>query len=205
MPLGFPFASTATPPPPSAGGTGATTRSWVPVHQSYQRADPQWQGAPPSYGQAMEQDLPTYDAATGQGAARLSDDGSLGAEATTRRLGCCRAVPQQVTNEPGASSSPSYAYASTTPEHPQVQVRELNKLLKRIARNENKLDTAYGIMLEDTVDRYVRQQVLRNFCGGGLFDDSASENASLAERNYRHYAKKLPKLKADYAAMLDRT
>jgi len=155
----------------------------------------------------MEQDLPTYDAATGQGAARLSDDGSLGAEATTRRLGCCRAVPQQVTNEPGASSSPSYAYAyaSTAPEHPQVQARELNKLLKRIARNEIKLVKAHDIMLEDAVDRFVRHQVLRNFCGGGLFDDSASENASLAERNYRHYAKKLPKLKADYAAMLNRT
>jgi len=182
--------------------SSTTTRRWVSVYLERPGAvlhgndTPHTDDTPPTYDQVIGPDggLPTYAQAAGQDA--------------SRRLPDSRAIPQNVANEPGASSSPSYAYAyayaSTAPEHPQVQARELNKLLKRIARNEIKLVKAHDIMLEDAVDRFVRHQVLRNFCGGGLFDDSASEDRSMAERNYLHYAKKLPKLQAEYAAMLQR-
>ncbi|MFI8718250.1 hypothetical protein ACIGHF_10245 [Stenotrophomonas sp. NPDC077464] len=152
----------------------------------------------------MDDTPPTYDQVFGQSAGLPTYAQAAGQDAACRRLPDSRAIPQNVANEPGASFSPSYAHASTVPDHPQAQARELDKLLKRIARNEIKLDKAHEIMLEDAVDRFVRHQVLRTFCGGGLFDDSASEDKSMAERNYLHYAKKLPKLRAEYAAMLHR-
>lgn len=203
MPFGFPVATTATTPPRSVGVTGATTRSWVPVHQSYQSdqgTDPQWFDAPPSYAQVMEQDLPAYPAAMGHGTARVLDDGSVSVEATPRRLPHSGAVPQQVANEPAAWSS----YASAAPEHPLAQAREQHKLLVRIARNQDKLETAYYRMLKECVHRCERERVLRIFCGGGLFEDSVSREETVAEGNYRHYEQKVRTLQAEYATLLTR-
>ncbi|MBT2768513.1 hypothetical protein J7J08_12775 [Stenotrophomonas sp. ISL-67] len=170
----------------------ATTRPWVAIYMARQ-------------GAVLHEDdtLPTYDQVLGQNAAPPPYVEVAGQSTAVRRLPGPRAVPQQVANEPGAS--PSYSYASTAPEHPQVQTRELHMLLKRIERNERKRDAAYDTMLEEFVNRYTRGQVLRNFCGSGLFDDGASTDTCVAERNYQHYVKKVPKLQRDYAALLRRT
>ena len=139
-------------------------------------------------------------AATGQGAARLSDGGSPSPADTPRRLGYLRAVPQQVANEPAAWSS----YASAAPGHPQAQARELHKLLVRIARNKDKLETAYYRMLKERVHRCERERVLRIFCGSGLYEDSFCNDETVAEGNYRHYEKKVQTLQAEYATLLSR-
>lgn len=149
--------------------------------------------APPTYEQVIAQNagLPTYAQAAGL-------------DTVPRRLPESRAIPRQVANEPASWPSPSDAYASAAPEHPQVQARELHALLERITRNESKLDSAYYRMLEERVERCERQRVRRIFCGGGLFEDSAGDENSAAECSYRHYAKKVRKLQDDYATLTSR-
>lgn len=137
---------------------------------------------------APAEDLPpTYDEVMSQDTAQ-------------RRLPASHAIPLEVANEPPAWRS----HSAAAPAHPATQARELQKLLDRRARTQRKLDVARENLETLRLDHALRPGSFRNFCGGGLFDDSPCVAEAVAQREVEHYEAKKQTLLQEHMAMLSR-